>query len=90
MHGTGAKIQRRKRKSDWMNTAMKFDLTTYLCFIGILALHLRDSTYLSSEAMGVSKNISDLTQALLPHSEENKHNQEPRVGHATISWRCSK
>ena len=69
--GSGAKIQRRKRKSDWMNTPMKFDLTTYLCFIGILALHLRDSTYLSSKAMDVSKNISDLTQAMLGESSHH-------------------
>ena len=68
--GSGAKIQRRKRKSDWMNTPMKFDLTTYLCFIGILALHLRDSTYLSSEATDVSKNISDLTQAMIGESSQ--------------------
>ena len=68
--GTGSKIQRRKRKSDWMDTAMKFDLTTYilLCFIGIPAFHPHDSTCLSSEAIDVSKNISDLTQALLGES----------------------
>ena len=47
---------------------MNFDLTTYICFIGIPALHLHDSTYLSSEAIDVSKNISDLTQALLGES----------------------
>ena len=61
--GTGAKIQGRKRKSDWIDTAIKFDLTTYLCFIGILALYFHNSTYLSSDAIYVSKTISHITQA---------------------------
>ena len=63
-----AKIQRRKRKSDWMDTAMKFDLTTYICFIGVVALHFHNSPYLSSDARDVSKTISDITQAWLGES----------------------
>ena len=47
---------------------MKFDLTTYLCFMGILALHFDNSTYLSSDARDVSKTISDITQAWLGES----------------------
>ena len=66
--GTGVKIQGRKRKSDWMDTAMKFDLTTYLCFMGILALHFHNSTYLSSDTRDVSTTISDITQAWLGES----------------------
>ena len=61
--GSCAKIQRRKRKSDWMDTAIKLDLTTYLCFIRILALHFHNSTYLSSDEIYVGKTTSDITQA---------------------------
>ena len=65
---TGAKIQGRKKKSDWIDTAMKFDFTTYLCFIGILALYFHNSTYLSSDAIDVSKTICDITEAWLGES----------------------
>ena len=67
-----------------MDTAMKFNLTTYLCFVGILALHFHNSTYLcfmgilalhfhnstylSSDARDVSTTISDITQAWLGES----------------------
>ena len=42
---------------------MKFDLATYICFIGVCALHCHNSPYLSSDARDVSKTISDITQA---------------------------
>ena len=42
------------------------------------------------EHIGPDSSIAWRELPHLPHFEENKHNQEPLVGHATISWRCSK
>ena len=47
---------------------MTFNLTTYLCFIGVLAFHFHNSTYPNSDARDVTKTLSDISQAWLDES----------------------
>ena len=64
--------QGRQRKLDQTDTTMKFHLTMYICFIGVVASHihnhLHNSTYLNSEARDVTKTLSDISHAWLDES----------------------
>ena len=84
--GTGAKIQGRKRKSDWMDTAIKFDLTTYLCFMGILALHFHNSTYLSF--MGILALHFHNSTYLSSDTRDVSTTMSYHIGHnSSMAWR---
>ena len=66
------KTQGRQRKLDQTDTTMKFHLTVYICFKGVVASHLHNhlhnSTYLNSEARDVTKTLSDISHAWLDES----------------------